>query len=81
MEKKEPQMQGEWLDRLSETINCIPWEASAETWEFTYVGPQAVKHSWVSHPSVVQKRILDGPYPSGGPTKYDRLLPPILSDP
>ena len=52
MEKKEPQMQGEWIDRLSETINCIPWEASAETWEFTYVGPQAVKilgypiHDW-----------------------------------
>jgi len=43
MEKKEPQLQGEWIDRLSETINCIPWEASAETWEFTYVGPQAVK--------------------------------------
>jgi len=52
MEKKEPQLQGEWIDRLSETINCIPWEASAETWEFTYVGPQAVKilgypiHQW-----------------------------------
>ena len=52
MEKKEPQIQGEWIDRLSETINCIPWEASAETWEFTYVGPQAVKilgypiHHW-----------------------------------
>ncbi len=45
-------MQGGWIDRLSETINCIPWEASAETWEFTYVGPQAVKilgypiHHW-----------------------------------
>jgi len=52
MEKKEPQVQREWVDRLSETINCIPWEACAETWEFTYVGPQAVKilgyptHQW-----------------------------------
>ena len=52
MEKKEPHVQGEWLNLLSQTINCIPWEASAETWEFTYVGPQAVKilgypiHQW-----------------------------------
>ncbi len=52
MEKTERQLRGEWLDRLSETINFIPWEASAETWQFTYVGPQAVKilgypiHQW-----------------------------------
>jgi PAS domain S-box-containing protein len=30
-----------WLRRLLETTNVIPWEADAETWQFTYVGPQA----------------------------------------
>ncbi len=43
MEEKEPVTGTRWLDRLSSTINCIPWEASAKTWQFTYVGPQAVK--------------------------------------
>ncbi len=31
------------LRRLLETTNAIPWEANAKTWQFTYVGPQAVK--------------------------------------
>ncbi len=40
------------LRRLLETTNAIPWEANAKTWQFTYVGPQAVKllgypvHQW-----------------------------------
>ncbi len=52
MEEKEPIEGTQWIDRLSRTINCIPWEASAQTWQFTYVGPQAVKilgypiHRW-----------------------------------
>ncbi|MFQ5974632.1 MAG: PAS domain-containing protein, partial [Alphaproteobacteria bacterium] len=33
----------EHLRPLLETTKVIPWEASAETWQFTYVGPQAVK--------------------------------------
>lgn len=28
---------------LLETTKAIPWEADAKTWQFTYVGPQAVK--------------------------------------
>ncbi len=28
--------------RLAETTKAVPWEADAETWQFTYVGPQAV---------------------------------------
>ncbi len=32
----------ERLRRLVETTNAIPWEADAKTWQFTYVGPQAV---------------------------------------
>jgi PAS domain S-box-containing protein len=43
MEEKEPLTVTQWIDRLSNTINCIPWEADAQTWQFTYVGPQAVK--------------------------------------
>jgi PAS domain S-box-containing protein len=51
----------EWLLRLLETTNVIPWEADAQTWQFTYVGPQAVallgypldqwyeKDFWVAH--------------------------------
>ncbi len=47
--------------RLVEAMNIIPWEADAQTWEFTYVGPQAKtvlgyppeqwyeKDFWVSH--------------------------------
>jgi len=31
------------LRKLVETTNVLPWEADAETWQFTYVGPQAVK--------------------------------------
>ena len=52
MEEKEPITDTQWIDRLSSTINCIPWEANAQTWQFTYVGPQAVKilgypiHRW-----------------------------------
>ncbi|MCZ6485839.1 MAG: PAS domain-containing protein [Acidobacteria bacterium] len=52
IKETELQLRGKWLGRLSETINCIPWEASAETWQFTYVGPQAVRilgypiHQW-----------------------------------
>ncbi|UCE85037.1 MAG: PAS domain S-box protein [Deltaproteobacteria bacterium] len=40
------------LRRLLETTQVIPWEADAQTWRFTYVGPQAVKilghplHRW-----------------------------------
>jgi PAS domain S-box-containing protein len=40
------------LRMLLETTQVIPWEADAETWRFTYVGPQAVKilghplHRW-----------------------------------
>ena len=30
------------LQSLLEVANVIPWEANAETWKFTYVGPQAV---------------------------------------
>ena len=29
--------------RLLETTGAVPWEASAKTWQFIYVGPQAVK--------------------------------------
>lgn len=32
----------ERLRHLVETTNAIPWEADAKTWQFTYVGPQAV---------------------------------------
>jgi len=32
----------EQLRLLLETAHVIPWVADAETWEFTYVGPQAV---------------------------------------
>lgn len=52
MEEKEPITDTQWIDRLSSTINCLPWEADAQTWQFTYVGPQAVKilgypiHRW-----------------------------------
>jgi len=52
MEEKEPITGIQWIDRLSSTLNCIPWEANAQTWQFTYVGPQAVKilgypiHRW-----------------------------------
>ena len=28
---------------LLETTNAVPWEADARTWQFTYVGPQAIK--------------------------------------
>ena len=31
------------LRQLVESTNAIPWEANAKTWQFTYVGPQAVK--------------------------------------
>jgi two-component system sensor kinase FixL len=31
------------LHHLLETTNAIPWEANAKTWQFAYVGPQAVK--------------------------------------
>jgi len=59
MKKKERIGGRQWIDRLSNTINCIPWEASAETWQFTYVGPQAVKilgdpiHRWCDSGSFV----------------------------
>ena len=33
----------ERLRLLLETTNAIPWESDPKTWEFTYVGPQAVK--------------------------------------
>lgn len=33
----------ERLRLLLETTNAIPWEAEADTWKFTYVGPQAVR--------------------------------------
>ena len=52
MEEKKPITEIQWIDRLSSTINCIPWEANAQTWQFTYVGPQAIKilgypvHRW-----------------------------------
>jgi PAS domain S-box-containing protein len=48
-------------ERLLEATNVIPWEADAQTWVFTYVGPQAKtllgyppeqwyeKDFWVSH--------------------------------
>jgi len=28
---------------LLESTLAVPWEANAKTWQFTYVGPQAVK--------------------------------------
>ena len=31
------------LRRLVESTNAIPWEADAKTWQFIYIGPQAVK--------------------------------------
>lgn len=31
------------LRQLVESTNAIPWEANAKTWQFTYVGPQAVR--------------------------------------
>jgi PAS domain S-box-containing protein len=49
------------LRLLLETTSAIPWEADAKTWQFTYVGPQAVellgypadcwyeRDFWVSH--------------------------------
>ena len=49
------------LRRLVETTAAVPWQADAQSWEFTYVGPQAVKFFgypleqwyqkdfWVSH--------------------------------
>ena len=33
----------EQLRQLLESTNVIPWEAESKTWQFTYVGPQAVK--------------------------------------
>ncbi len=33
----------ERLRHLLESTDIIPWEADAETWRFTYVGPQAVR--------------------------------------
>ena len=33
----------EHFRRLVETTNAIPWEADAKSWQFTYVGPQAVR--------------------------------------
>jgi len=68
--KFEPQMSGvneqsqvdeTRYQRLLEATNVIPWEADAQTWLFTYVGPQAKtllgyppeqwyeKDFWVSH--------------------------------
>jgi PAS domain S-box-containing protein len=47
--------------QLAETTSAIPWEADANTWQFTYVGPQALeilgyppeqwfeKDFWVAH--------------------------------
>ena len=35
-------MNEERLRRLLESTNAVPWEADAETWRFTYVGPQGV---------------------------------------
>ncbi len=32
----------ERLKKILETTRAIPWEADAESWKFTYVGPQAV---------------------------------------
>ncbi|MBW8005813.1 MAG: PAS domain S-box protein [candidate division NC10 bacterium] len=32
----------EYFRKLVETVKVIPWEADAKTWQFTYVGPQAV---------------------------------------
>ncbi len=32
----------ERLRKILETTRAIPWEADAESWQFTYVGPQAV---------------------------------------
>ncbi len=31
------------LRQLVESTNAIPWEANAKNWQFTYVGPQAVR--------------------------------------
>jgi len=31
------------LRQLVESTNAIPWEADAKTWQFIYIGPQAVK--------------------------------------
>ena len=33
----------ERLRQLLESTNVIPWEAECKTWQFTYVGPQAVR--------------------------------------
>ena len=34
---------GERLRRLLEATRAVPWEANAETWQITYVGPQVVR--------------------------------------
>lgn len=51
----------EYFRRLLESTRAVPWEADAKTWQFTYVGPQAVgllgyavdrwyeKDFWASH--------------------------------
>ncbi len=31
------------IQRLVESTRAIPWEADARTWQFTYIGPQAVR--------------------------------------
>ena len=33
----------EHLHELLESTLAVPWEANAKTWQFTYVGPQAVR--------------------------------------
>jgi PAS domain S-box-containing protein len=38
-----PGMTEERLRRLVEATRAVPWEASAETWQFTYVGRQAAE--------------------------------------
>ncbi len=34
---------GENVQELLESTLAVPWEANAKTWQFTYVGPQAVR--------------------------------------
>ncbi len=59
--KDQPQADEIRRQRLLEVAGVIPWEADAQTWVFTYVGPQAKallgyppeqwyeKDFWVSH--------------------------------
>lgn len=43
LEKEKPVQDEERLKRLMEMTNVLPWEADAESWQFTFVGEQATR--------------------------------------